>query len=264
MHPTRLVKTRAPAALLRCKDHIAGRTRAPTPREDQIHSVQRARSHSHICRDRSGSTRLPNRPGNCSRDAGSPGRRKVHTCPAAPGPPRPRLALTWPVMPVMSATFLGLPISPSPEPRVLGQRAGACAISPRGARHRQGGATASAAEAAVPGDVGVYRRASCLAWLQGRAHRAASSHNLTGSSEAGGKGRGGPSGPATQRCGCSRAGVASSRRPATLRRRQRQAPPPVNGLAGGAGRRGAGRGGGACRWALQPQERGSEAGPAPG
>lgn len=33
-------------------------------------------------------------------------------------------------------------------------------------------------------------RSSCLARLQGSAHRAASRHNLTGSSEAGGKGRG--------------------------------------------------------------------------
>lgn len=51
--------------------------------------------------------------------------------PRAPGlqAARPRPALTWPVMPVMRATFLSLPISPSPEPGYLGQLAGAWAMS---------------------------------------------------------------------------------------------------------------------------------------
>lgn len=71
--------------------------------------------------------------------------------PAAAGPTRaPASALTWPVMPVMRATFLGLPISPSPEPRALGQRAGACAMSLRACGRGQGRAKASGAEAAAP------------------------------------------------------------------------------------------------------------------
>lgn len=119
---------------------------------------------------------------------------ETHMCPGGSRPGRaPASALTWPVMPVMSATFLGLPVQPSPEPRALGQRSGECAMSPRLERRRKSPGSGAGGRGGVP-------RASRLAPLQEGANRAAGSHDLTGRSETrrGGQGAG-PGGPAAIR-----------------------------------------------------------------
>lgn len=161
-------------------------------------------------------------------------------------------------MPVMSATFLGLPISPSPEPRALGQRTAACAMSLRACGRRLGGAEASGAEAAAPkGRGGVPARKSPRPGCKELAHRAARRHNLTGAlGRPGGEGRGrAEAGPTAGRRGCGLAGAASfasardapsapAAGPAPRRRPQRYATPPpllaarapgVGWGAGGAG-----------------------------
>lgn len=115
-------------------------------------------------------------------------------------------------MPVMSATFLGLPISPSPEPRALGQRTAACAMSLPACGRGLGGAEASGAETAVPkgrGGVPAHKppRPSC----REVAHRAARRHNLTGALwRPGGEGRGrAKAGPTAGRRDCGLTGAAS-------------------------------------------------------
>lgn len=132
---------------------------------------------------------------------------------AAAGPARtPASALTWPVMPVMSATFLGLPISPSPEPRALGQRTAACAMSLPACGGGLGGAEASGAEAAAPkGRGGVPEHKPLRPGCKEGAHRAASRHNLTEAlGRPGREGRGrAEAGPTAGRRGSGLAGAAS-------------------------------------------------------
>lgn len=152
------------------------------PGEDQKHSMQAAHSPQSTPGLRSLRQRTPSgtpRKLECRK----PQHRESCThAPAAAGPAQaPASALTWPVMPVMRATFLGLPISPSPEPRVLGQRACACAMSLRACDRGQGRAKASGPEAAAP----VGRKWGCAGaqaarpGCRKRALRVAGSRNLT-------------------------------------------------------------------------------------
>lgn len=95
-------------------------------------SSQPERAECHAARAEAGSPPRPHTPSGTRRaqypEPRPPCAGTRPTCPGATGrssPPPPRPALTWPVMPVMSATFLGLPISLSPEIREIGQLAGA-------------------------------------------------------------------------------------------------------------------------------------------
>lgn len=161
---------------------------------------------------------------------------------------RPRLALTWPVMPVMSATFLGLPISPSPEPLALGQRAGACAISPRGVQQRAGRSDSERSRGSSARRRGSVTRVH-VASPGGREERAARAAPQSDRELGGGWERQG-AGPAARR----RGGVAAARRAWRHPVSPRRSAAPAAGPA--PRQRPCGRGGapegGACRWALRP------------